>query len=281
MRRILKIWNFSPNSKKVFILIIVLFSIFYFPIQISENLDNFFNLKFEQEILPHSEKEINFIVDQTNNILNDTEKLEFIADWEVNNFTYFLFEQSYRNSNYSIRPLDPPIYSYFYDSYGKIRATFRYFPLNLFIQQNQYVNNPYWITYYKMGGCGELAYLFANISNRSGYPTKVIGATIKDNNHAWVEININGELLVFDPSNYYFYKILRLENYNNTWLNKPETYREFSPQEVIEIHDEFGNDVIHRYPLMMKKPLTFPGNKKLYEFSLKFTELINNQSIRF
>lgn len=61
--------------------------------------------------------------------------------------------------------------------------------------------DPYWIAYQKTGACQELAYLFKEVANESGFETRVVQAD-KAGLHDWDEVNINGEWKFFDPQKY-------------------------------------------------------------------------------
>lgn len=242
--------------------------IYLYPVQYSEDLDTYFTILYENTISPEGEHEINSIVNRIAEINDTEEKLEAIAEWVSEDFTYFIFEKDYFNPNYSSTYLDYPINRYRFDSYGKIRPEGHSTWASIFLMPNQYANDPRWIAYYKMGGCGELAALFEEVANRSGFNTSIIKADLTDNNHAWVEVQISDEWYFFDPTNYYVYHKMNVSRYRNTWFNKPETYSIFSADAVQRIVvAKTGEDVTDRYPRYKKQKwhVSFCGNERLFE----------------
>ncbi|WP_255331747.1 transglutaminase domain-containing protein [Methanocalculus taiwanensis] len=254
--------------------------------QSTEQLDSYFSIQYDNQIHPIGEREISFILNKTDTIDNDTEKLEAIAEWVSQNFTYFLFEEKYFNPNYTTKYLDYPINRYLYDSYGKIRPEVHSFISLVFCIPSKYANNPQWIAYYKMGGCGELAVLFEDVANKSGYNTRPIRATLTENNHAWVEVEVDAQWYFFDPTNYYIYHIMKVEGYNNTWFGKPEQYSIFSANQIRSIVDANTREkVIERYPQLKKETriIIKSINQKKFEGisipnSTEIIKLVNKQS---
>lgn len=241
--------------------------IYLYPAQYSGELDTYFTILYENTISPEGEHEINSIVNRIAEINDTEEKLEAIAEWESENFTYFIFEKDYFNPNYSSTYLDYPINRYRFDSYGKIRPERSIWDI-IFSMPHQYVNDPRWIAYYKVGGCGELATLFEEVANRSGFNTSIIKADLIDNNHAWVEIQIGDEWYFFDPTNYYVYHKMNVIPYNNTWFNKPEMYSTFSADVVRRVVvSSTGENVVDRYPQLRKQKwrISFCGDERLFE----------------
>ncbi|MCK8517401.1 transglutaminase domain-containing protein [Methanoculleus sp. 7T] len=242
--------------------------IYLYPAQYSGELDTYFTILYENTIFPKGEHEINSIVNRIAEINDTEEKLEAIAEWESENFTYFIFEKDYFNPNYSSTYLDYPINRYRFDSYGKIRPEAHSPWASIFLMPNQYANDPRWIAFYRMGGCGELAVLFGEVANRSGFNTSIIRADLTDNNHAWVEVQIGDEWYFFDPTNYYVYHKMNVTPYNNTWFNKPEMYSTFSADVVRRVVvASTGEDVVDRYPQLRKQKwrIRFCGDERLFE----------------
>lgn len=274
----------------IFVIIVFLYIILLFFITISqsaEQIDSYFSIQYENEIYPIGVREICSIVNKTEAIDNDTEKLEAIAEWVSANFTYILFEKEYFNPNYTKEYLDHPINRYLYDSYGKIRPEVHSPISQVFRIPNEYANNPYWIAYYKMGGCGELAVLFEDVANKSGYNTRAIRATLTKNNHAWVEVEVHDKWYFFDPTNYYVYHLMDVKRYNNTWFGKPEEYSIFSASQIQSIVD--GNtreNVIERYPQFKqerRKNIKSINMKKIERITIpnstEIRKLVNTQPL--
>ncbi len=89
-----------------------------------------------------------------------------------------------------------------------------------------YGNDPYWIAYNMVGACNELSNLFAYMANESGIPSR----TVQTVNHQWVEVNISGKWMYYDP-----WCALEKGYYNNTdknlslkykWYNERRYFRE-------------------------------------------------------
>jgi hypothetical protein len=234
----------------IFIFIVFFIAEIYIGINTTNTLNDYFSIKYENEMKPKSEMEINKIVTEVSPIYNITEKLNKIAEWETNNFTD-LFWEKYLKHDIKIKSFNPPIGSYSYENTGKIRATF----------PSPYANDPYWIQYNKFGACGEEATLFANVTNRSGYVTRMMaistgywfyGIPIPLNNHAWVEVKINDEWYYFDPTVYGEYNVLKIDAYKDRWFGKPENYDLFSPDQVLSINQlDTQEDASQRYPKMV------------------------------
>lgn len=180
----------------LFSIIIAFYCIILISMQTSLALDQYYGVIYNTTIKPQGEHEIQQIVAEVQNISETTEKLDTIAKWETSNFTEIYWEKR-RGHDLSEKMLDPPLGRWIYDSKGKIR------PLNI-ILENPFANDPAWIAYYRFGACGELAYLFADVANRSGYETRVVVAILKNppGNHAWVEIKIGDEWQYYDPTIY-------------------------------------------------------------------------------
>ncbi|NMB77618.1 MAG: hypothetical protein GYA23_00810 [Methanomicrobiales archaeon] len=236
-----------------FVLIIFIIAIVmecYFAMITTNSLNDYFAIKYENEIKPHSETEILKIVNEVKPIQNSSEKLNKIAEWEMRNFTDQFWE-SYLNHDIKVKGLNPPLNSYKYEKTGKIRAEFL----------SPYANDPYWIQYYRFGSCGEEASLFANVTNRSGYVTRMVvietgywfyGIPVQQNNHVWTEVQINNEWYFFDSTVYGEYHVLKIDAYKNRWFGKTEQYDLFSPNQVLSITQlDTKEDVSYRYPKLV------------------------------
>ncbi|RLI73681.1 hypothetical protein DRP04_15510 [Archaeoglobales archaeon] len=165
-------------------------------------------------IKPVGNKKIDEILAQVDAINDTYKKLERIAKLEVKDFkdiykhppdsaldliTYVL--SMVCGSNYCRYPI-------YFDSGIRVRAADS--PLS---------NDPYWIAFFKVGGCSELASLFNEIAKRAGLEVRVVETRGED--HAWVEVKINGKWVHVDPTLYYI-------NYhfgsNIKWFDNPGFY---------------------------------------------------------
>ncbi len=228
---------------------------FYWALNTSRALDAYFSIQYKLIIQPEGERQISTILDEVQDMPHEVEKLNRIAEWVTTNFTE-LFWERYLHRNIILQTLDPPINRYRYDpSTGKIRAEHSIFG------KNPFTNDPYWISYNKLGACGELAHLFANVSNRAGFETRVVGADLVEkflifefvtNNHAWVEVKIGDEWWYFDPDAYGHYHVLGIESYKDRWFNKTEYYDIFSPDRVKRVYiGGTQEDISDRYPRLV------------------------------
>jgi hypothetical protein len=250
-----RIWTKKTKKfLKLLLFLIIVIGIFY-EISSIIALNDYFSVKYNNEIKPKSELEITNIVTEVKPIQNVTDKLNTIAGWEMDNFTDPYFAR-YLNQDLDIKSLNPPLPTYLYDNSGKIRADFL----------SPYNNDPDWIQFYKFGACGEEASLFANVTNRSGYPTRIItvmtgfwfyGIPIPQDDHAWVEVNINNEWYFFDPTAYGEYHDLKIDGYKNRWFGKPEDYDLFLPDQILSItQSNTQTDASQRYPKLVSPYLT-------------------------
>jgi len=208
----MKILEFVKNERKeivkslcfsAFVVLIFLFGVVtaYIIInqQNSEDLNDFFYLNYNNFIQAEGASNINLIAEQVDQISSPEEKLNSIANIIVTNFTDPFWSESSGNLFIDECSADIPFNHRFignnckgfgFDKTGSIR-----------IISGNLTNNPYWIAYYKTGACGELATLFANVSNQSGFVTRVVYSN--DPNHAWTEVYLDGEWQYFDPDMYH------------------------------------------------------------------------------
>ena len=165
-------------------------------------------------VRPAAEIGINQVLNQVQSINGTGEKIEAISNWEQQNFTniygikpnlsldfgFFLICGNGRYPIY-INESDPqPI---------KIRATF-----------SPFTNDPYWITYYHNGACGELSSLFNFIANRSGIESRIVTTIGED--HAWDEVKINDTWLYFDPTLVEIFQ--GNSKYQSKWFGEPKDF---------------------------------------------------------
>jgi len=153
-------------------------------------------------IKPSGESKIGEIIAQVSKINDTYGKLEKIAEWESKNFT-----------NTYGRKIDIRLlwgYPIYFDSGIKVRASYPQIP--------ELSNNPQWIAYFKVGGCGELAYLFDEVARRAGIDARIV--TTYGEDHTWNEVRIDDKWISADPTIYSIYNI----DQNNSWFDNPKFY---------------------------------------------------------
>lgn len=166
--------------------------------------------------------------------LNDTEeKLNSIADMIVDDFQY--------HNNENVNCGDRLCRYWIYEN-DNIRAygneqKFLFWELHW---NSPYRDDPYWIAYYKVGACEELAVLFEEVASRMGFTTRRVG---HPNIHQWVEIKLNNTWWYFDPT--YYYHNHGNQNLSFKWFNQTANYRincwNFPSNQVIVA--ESGEDI--------------------------------------
>lgn len=168
--------------------------------QNSEDLNDFFYLNYQNFVQKEGALNIEQTVQEVDHIALPEEKLNTIANLIVTNFTDPFWPESSENL-FNNKCFGSPIpfnhrffgnncNGYGFDKNGAIR-----------IRTGNLTNNPYWIAYYKTGACGELATLFANVTNQSGFITRVVYSS--DPDHAWTEVFLNDKWQYFDPDMYH------------------------------------------------------------------------------
>jgi hypothetical protein len=236
-------------------ILIVMFFLMLIPLNTQQTnsnaLNDYFSIKYQNEIQPQSELEINRIVNEVKSISNISEKLERIAEWETKNFTDIYWH------HVAMKSLNPYVNTYIYESNGKIRAA------RSFVS-TPYAEDPDWIQYYKFGACGEEAALFANVTNRTGLVTRFVvldlgswykGIPLQTGNHVFVEVEVNkNDWYFFDPTVYGADHILNESSCkdgktcDNRWFGKPDQYNYFSPDQVLRVYlRETNEDISERY----------------------------------
>jgi len=219
----------------------------------ANSLNSYFDVKYQNEIKPQSEIEINHIVNETINISNFSERLDRIAEWETQNFTDVYWH------HVSSKRIIPYADIYTYNSEGKIRVA------QSSIATSPYAGDPDWITYYRFGACGEESALFANVSNRTGIVSRPIIldlghweygiVPVQTGNHAFLEVQLNDdEWYFYDPTVYGADHVLNESPCKNSapcqnrWFGKPEQYSYFASWQVLRIYrGDTGEDVSDRY----------------------------------
>lgn len=187
-----------------------------------EDLNDLFYLNSINFIQDKGASNIQEIVKQIDQTSSSEKRLNSIADVIVTNFTDPYWTDSSSNlfvdkcsSNipFNHRFIGKNCNGFGFDKTGAIRA-----------RASNLSENPYWIAYYKTGACGELATLYANVSNQSGFVTRVVYSN--DPNHAWTEIYLDGNWQYFDPDMYH----TRQGNisYQDDWFNTPNSFEDIT-----------------------------------------------------
>jgi hypothetical protein len=262
--------EYYQKNKKIFQVIIgiavVLFglSVVFFAVQPQLTIRGYekeatltdanYSQQFEEIFKPVGAKRINSVLYEIDRIDDRKDKLNAIAEWEIQNFS-----SSYWGSNFTT--IDR-LFRYYDYGDGKIRAY-----NNNIGMSSPYRGNPYWIAYHKAGECLEKAALFEAIADRAGFTTQGVGYPGR---HAWVEIkNISsGEWLYFDVDCYHNY--LGDPKNSTLWYNETKYYRinccDFDSPVTV---DKTGEDITKRYQvpkkqqeLFQKGDLTLPSINK-------------------
>lgn len=167
------------------------------------------------QIAPKGESEIEKLVNEINATCGVIEKLEKIAEWEAENIEYI----------YGVKPLFSfgGFAFYWIDGELKIRA----------LDQSGFNNDPKWIAYFKVGGCGELATLFCEVAKRAGLEARVVEDPGID--HSWVEVKINGSWVIADPTIYWWYvnDPRNHSNWDKLWFNNESWYKYWNFSRVL------------------------------------------------
>lgn len=159
---------------------------------------------YKLAIKPVGESYIENTAIQAIQLNNTSEKLQYIMEWEVKDF----------KNVYGAKPVFClgilSRYQIYFDSSLKIRAI-----------NSRFSNDPYWVAYFKAGGCGELAYLFCEVTNRSGLEARVVET--KGEDHSWNEVKVDqdGSWMHVDPTLYF----LNYPNItNDIWVDNSGFY---------------------------------------------------------
>src|SRR5690606_4363328 len=127
------------------------------------------------EIRPHADAEINTFTENIENITDPQTKIREIA-----NFTAKGYYQAYNNKNLSPFWSIASIWGFLiFDDPQKLRIR----------TKSLFMNDPYFITYFKTGACGESAEFFNFIAIKSGFDSRIVGTRAED--HEWNEVKID------------------------------------------------------------------------------------------
>jgi|GEM_PF-1184282 hypothetical protein len=195
-------------------------------------------------IKPTSENKIQEAINQVRAIENHSKKLEELVVWEVRDFY----------NSYSKKPDFCLDLFCRYAVYNKDELRIRV--LSSIIPELQ--NNPYWVAYFKVGGCGELATLFRELTYRVGFDSRVVGT--KGEDHSWVEVKISGRWVHADPTIYYLYYHSAM---NLDWFDNPMFYDRSWFRISRVIVDKTEEDITKRYTDvgLLKVNFTSPVNR--------------------
>jgi hypothetical protein len=171
--------------------------------------DSNYSKQYEAIIKPEGAKRLNSILNTVDKIDDPREKLNTIAEWEIQNFTSYYWGAEF--------PEPDNLHRYYIYSNGKTRAYTNNLGMN-----SPYKDDPYWMAYEKAGECEEKAALFKTVADRAGFTTQGVGYP---GLHAWVEIKntSTGEWLYFDPDCYHQYLGDPLNS--TLWYNQTKYYR--------------------------------------------------------
>lgn len=186
----------------------------------NDDLNDFVYYNYQHFIQKEGSSNIKQIVKQVGSVTTPDEKLNTLANLVTTNFTDVFWPES-SDKLFDTECSGGPLLNHRYfgndcngigfDKNGAIR-----------IRRGNLTNNPYWIAYYKTGACGELATLFANVSNQSGLVTRVVYSS--DPDHAWTEVYLNGTWYYFDPDMYHSLKGEQTQQ--KYWFDTTDTFED-------------------------------------------------------
>ncbi|SCL74586.1 Transglutaminase-like superfamily protein [Methanoculleus chikugoensis] len=226
------------------------YGIFVTHAKYQETLDDFFNLSYTSKIRPEGEKEIDSIVNEVSGIPNERMKLQKLAEWTIDNFTGVYFEESWETKLWHNEYATSPAYNhkyigdnlngYGYDKDGNIRAR----------STTQFWKDPYWIAYMKTGACEDVAVLFYELANQSGFESRLVCSPASDLGHMWVEVKVNDEWLYADCACYHDYGGIR-------WLDTREKYTQncYCLNEVLLCSDRMIDLTEYYVPKLKTEPI--------------------------
>lgn len=165
-------------------------------------------------IKPAGESEFIQILETVQSLNSTEDKVDAISDWQENNFTNIYGIQPNFSLDLGWYPLlGTSRYPVYYNASNqqpvKIRALF-----------SPFTNDPYWITYFHCGACGELAELFYFITNKSHIESRMVNT--KGEDHAWVEVKIHDTWMYFDPTLVEIFH--RNPEYRDRWFGEPKNF---------------------------------------------------------
>lgn len=246
LKKVIALWKNFPKlltiTLIVLILILILGSLFLFsfiypiipysgskcsiiclenPKNISE-VTSFFHKKYEKEIYQTGNEKILKEIKIVNENQDDISKLDEIYNWEMQDWLNPQFDDSV---NWSCFDKDCIFKFYNYNvNRTRVDPNFRFLKTSLKnSNETWYSNDPYWITYNKVGSCNELATLFSFMANQSNFTTRTVTSISAD--HMRPEVLIKGEWYYYDPW-YAKYQFHDDPDLKYKWFNKTDTFRE-------------------------------------------------------
>jgi len=177
-----------------------------------------------------------------------------ISNWEEQNFTNI----------YGIRPnlsLDFGAFLLYGDGrYPVYINTSNPQPIKIRAHLSPFTNDPYWITYFHSGACGELAELFNFIMNKSHIESRIVQT--KGEDHAWVEVKINGTWMYFDPTLVEIYQ--RNPEYQSRWFGEAKNFESAWTWNVSRVVvSSTKEDITSRYTQVVNISVLFTSSKQI------------------
>jgi len=178
----------------------------------SKSLNNSLNSSYFSKVKPESEIEINEIVNKIKNENNTTIKIQLIGHWTSEHV-----HNCYSDPNYcwpspnggGWMPMEKT-QTFFSDNTGGIR-----------VKKGQFLNDPYWITYYKAGACEEQAVLFYDIANRTDLEVRLVHSD-SECSHEWNEVRYANQWYYADIS--ILKSVQKQDNNLSFWFNTTDNY---------------------------------------------------------
>lgn len=183
----------------------------------SNSINYTFSKQYENTIQPEGERQINYIVHEALKKSNQSERVAVIANLTVANFSNCFWSPEdcwgdNSNGDGKWRSLEASE-TYWFDKNGNIR-----------VKKGIFLDNPYWIAYYKAGACGELAVFFQEIAKRAGLINPRVVTSNPKFDHAWNEIWIDNQYMYVDLDTYWR-SLHKSSDYSIKWFNKTKFYR--------------------------------------------------------
>ena len=190
-------------------------------------INKFVDKRYADEIYPLGKTIVTNELSNISQLHDDNAKLDEIFRWEM---------QDWHNPGW-----EPIFYTNNENPYWLNNASFVYSDLKLlpkrefqftfFTPKNPngtyYGDDPYWLAYNKMGACRELSTLFSYMANNAGIESRTVTA---GNWHQWVEVNISGEWMYYDPwcagEHHYYNSTDGNLTFKSKWFNKIEYFEE-------------------------------------------------------
>ncbi len=217
-------------------------------------------------IFPRESKKINNFVFKLENISNGGEKLKQISDFTQADFIWMLNNESFQNedrfrSYFSILFYGGPDFlgHYISDKEG-----------HRVIRAGKYQYNPYIISYYKAGACGEHQALAEFLANQSQFTVRKVGDP--SGYHAWLEIYSDGIWYFYDPTIPTSYNISswfeKRENYQNSPVIRNAGRVFFEKDDVTHLYSPYGKLSISGIYPGDRLSINWGDEKKKYSYEV-------------